>query len=309
MNGIVQGDDKKKAIPTKKKPDLTSFGVRRSTGQPNHELEEIISQGELRKVDLDLVDRDENQPRPIDEVLDGIEEFADELERDNYQLAQYPVYHIEDNGRYTIVIGERRTTGFKIKNQKKITAVCKKFSEEERKRLFILQYVENDGKLKKELSPLADANWWRIYTDRFHDGNVRNAAEARGRNLSDISNRLAILDSPKYIQDFSKHSKVRDPAVYAAMHRLSKRAGDKIVQDIIEDYLEGKIHMSIRVYLENIAKEAKGSGEHVQPPAILSNKEIDVSQEGSATEVVAIEPETSTETVSNNEENAITLAT
>lgn len=220
---------------------------------PSTEISEFV----LEEVPLDLVDRDENQPRPLAEVMDGIEEFADELERDNFKLAQYPVFHIEDNGRWTIVIGERRTTAFKLKGRKTIPAICKRFTEEEREELFILQYAENDGKLKKELSPIADARWWQAYIDRFHGGNASKAAKARGRSSAEISNRLSLLKAPELIQEFVQRNSLRDPATFAALNRLHSVAGHSAVASVIESYEAGRVPGSLRQYAENLAREAR----------------------------------------------------
>lgn len=239
-----------------KKPSL-KLGPKRNSGQQNRELQALLEQGEIQNVPLELVDRDESQPRPLDEVMEGIDDFADELERDDFKLAQLPVFHIEDNGRYTIVIGERRTTAFRLKAQSTIPAVCKRFSDDEREKAFVLQYVENDGKLKKELSPLADARWWRAYADRFHGGKISEAAAARGRSTADISNRVALLGADQVIVDFVQRSGLKDPATYAALVRLCKRDGPDIVQTVINDYEEGQIKGSLRRYAEGLAREAK----------------------------------------------------
>lgn len=239
------------------KPDLTKFHSKRRSGEKNPELEELLATGELKIVDLSLVDRDENQPRPIEEVLQDIEKFADELELDNFELAQYPVYSIEPNGRYKIVVGERRTAAFRMKGKEKITAVCKTFTAQEKERISVLQYVENDGDLKKPLSPIADAKWWKHYIDTFHAGNVSAACTARGKTNADISNRLTLLTAPEYIQNAVNKHDIKDPATFAALIRLDKRAGSEVVNGILEDHAQNKLGMSLRTYVENVAANAK----------------------------------------------------
>src|SRR5690554_2713741 len=251
-----------------KKPDLSGFSAKRKSGSGNYDVEAMLAAGHVEEVDLSLVDRDENQPRPLAEVMDGINDFADELERDNFVLAQYPVYHKEKNGRYTIVVGERRTTAFKIKGRKKITAVIKEFTPKERENIFILQYVENDGKLKKQLSPYSDALWWRHYIDAFHNGVISDAAKARGRTNADISNRLALLDAPEFIKDFVAAANIKDPAIFAGLVRLAKRSGDALAKQLISDFNNGEIKGSFRKHIEGITKAIRSADE--QPAASLS---------------------------------------
>lgn len=238
------------------KPDLSRLSAKRKT-DGNAKLKQLLSLGEVEEVDIDLVDPDPTQPRPRDEVMEGIEEFADDLERDNFVLAQLPVFHKTPNGRYRIVVGERRYTGFKLKGRKKIPAITKVWTEEEQRQIFILQYVENDDRLKKHLSPIADARWWRAYIDRYHGGNISDAAKARGRTVADISNRLALLDAPAAIQAFAKKTKLKDSATLATLSRIHKRGGEAVVNQVIKDYESGAIGGGFRSYVEVIAKELK----------------------------------------------------
>lgn len=239
------------------KPSMVNLSAKKTSGRKNPELEALLSLGELENVPLDHIDRDEFQPRPIEEVMEGINDFADELERDNFQLAQFPVFNIEDNGRRTIVVGERRVTGFRIKGQKTIPAVCKKFSEEERKKIFILQYVENDGELKKPLSPMADARWWRTYVDRYHDGNVSEAAKSRGRTIPDISNRLSLLEAAEPVKEFASRTAIRDPATFASLARIAKLEGDEAAATVIAQFENGEISGSFRDHVQTAAKESR----------------------------------------------------
>ncbi len=240
------------------KPNL-KLSAKRNSGRGNKDLERLLAHGDVEDVPLDLVDRDEGQPRPLAEVMEGIEAFADELERDNFVLAQYPVYHIEDDGRRTIVVGERRTTAFRLKDRDTIPAICKRFTEAEREQIFVLQYVENDGKLKKELSPLADARWWRTYADRYHAGKLSEAAKARGRTPAEVSNRVSLLDADPVIQAFVQRTDLKDPATYAALARLAKHGNLRMVEQVISDFDDGAIRGSFRTYVEMLARDTKAS--------------------------------------------------
>ena len=239
-----------------RKPKLANLGIKKSP-EASAELKALLSIGDVEMVDLDLVDRDENQPRPLSEVLEGLEEFANNLERDNFQLAQLPVYNKLPNGRYKIIVGERRTTAFKIKKQKSIPAVTRAWTAEEEKQIYILQYAENDAANRKPLSLIADARWWRYFVDVHYGGNASAAAEARGVSSADVSNRLALLKAPEFIQNFAVSSSLRDPATVAALGRLAKRSGDSVAQQVIEDYQAGAINGSLRVHVESLAKADK----------------------------------------------------
>lgn len=231
-----------------------TFTAKRQSGKGNSRLKEIYSLGEVMEVPLDQWRRDETQPRPLEEVLDGIEEFADQLERDNFKLAQLPVYHIENDGTYLNIVGERRTTAFKMKGRKTIPAVCRKFTEEERREIFLLQYIENDDKEKKPLSPLADARAWERLINDYYGGNMSEAAKQRGRAKADVSNRLALLKAPEVVVKFVQENEIRDPATFAAMNRLHKHSANKL-SEVLAAYKAGEVTGSLRAKVETEAKQ------------------------------------------------------
>ena len=229
----------------------------RNSGSGNSSLESLLNKGgEVREVDLSKWRRDESQPRPLEEVNEGIEEFADDLERANFELAQYPVFHIEDDGTYTNVVGERRTTAFILKNRKTIFAICKKFTEQERRLIFLLQYLENDPTQSKALSPKADAIWWKTYIDTDHGGKTAAAAKARGRSSADISNRLSFLKLPEIIIGFLYRADIKDPATFAALNRLWKLS-EPITTKLMADYEKGEVKGSFRSAVETLAASLK----------------------------------------------------
>ena len=173
-------------------------------GAGNPLLLQMLSDGELMRVELSLVDRDENQPRAMESVMEGIVEFATEIKRDG--LIQYPVYNIKDNGRFTIVVGERRTAAFRINNEESIPAICKKFTQDEVRQIWEIQYAENDTRNNKPLKPLEDAMWWQNYMDMYCGGSIEQAAAAREVSKSYIYQKIGILKATPELIEFVKES-------------------------------------------------------------------------------------------------------
>ncbi len=245
------------ANKTKKRPQI-KIRTGRASGGGNDTLKEVYSSGEVRSVPLDKWRRDESQPRPLSEVMEDLEEFADHIERDNFKLAILPVYHICDDGTYLNVLGERRTQSFILKGKTEITAICKKFTPDERKWIFIQQYIENDDRSinKKPLSPMADARWWRTFVDEFCEGKISQAAKDRGFSNADVSNRLSLLHSPEQIQHFVVKNHVRDPATFAALNRLWKYSEETVVE-LMAASEAGELKGSLRSVAEKNATAFK----------------------------------------------------
>lgn len=222
-------------------------------GAGNPLLLQMLSDGELMRVDLALVDRDDNQPRHLKNVHDGIAEFAAEIKRDG--LIHYPVLNIKDNGRFEIVVGERRTAAFRLNGEETIPAICKQFTNDEKRVIWEIQYAENDQKNNKPLSPVEEALWWSKYTEMFWEGSLSRAAEARGVSRAIISQKLKILEASPEMKAFIDHN-IKDVTSAYELAKLEADNYDK-AQAWIGNYEAGKITGSIRESLKEVGKTRK----------------------------------------------------
>jgi ParB-like chromosome segregation protein Spo0J len=131
--------------------------------------------------------------------------------------------------------------------------VCRKFTEVERREIFLLQYIENDDKEKKPLSPLADARAWRRLIDDYYDGNLTQAAKMRGRSKGEVSNRLSLLKAADEVVEYIQKNNITDPATYAALGRLWKHSANK-AKELMEQHESGELKGSFRSALEECSK-------------------------------------------------------
>jgi ParB/RepB/Spo0J family partition protein len=224
-------------------------------GAANPLYAQMIADGELMRVDLSLVDRDENQPRQLKNVQDGIVEFAAEIKRDG--LIHYPVFNIKDNGRFEIVVGERRTNAFRLNGEESIPAVCKRFTRNEKRIIWEIQYAENDQKNNKPLSPLEDALWWQKYTESFWEGSLVRAAEARGVSKAIVSQKLKILQASPELKTFIDQ-KIKDVTLAYELASLEADDYDK-AQAWISEYEAGNITGNARASIKETKKKHKSN--------------------------------------------------
>ena len=224
-------------------------------GAANPLYAQMIADGELIRVDLSLVDRDENQPRHLKNVHDGIVEFAAEIKRDG--LIHYPVFNIMDNGRFEIVVGERRTTAFRMNGEESIPAICKHFTRDEKRVIWEMQYAENDQKNNKPLSPLEDALWWHNYTESFYEGSLVRAAEARGVSKAIVSQKLKILQASPELKTFIDQ-KVKDVTLAYELASLEADDYDK-AQAWISEYEAGNITGNARASIKAAKQKHKAN--------------------------------------------------
>ncbi|MCP3672536.1 MAG: ParB/RepB/Spo0J family partition protein [Gammaproteobacteria bacterium] len=230
------------------KPTL-KINMARKTGD-NAALVALLSDGELRRIPHNKIDRDPNQPRPMAEVLDGIEDFAAELKRDG--IIQPPVFNLIED-RYQILWGERRTEANKINGNSDILGIVKRFSEHEKKKIFELQYAENDEKNRKSLSPMAEAKWWENYINVYHNGSAASAAMDRGISKGVVSNKLKLLDANDRLIQCVQKNNIKDFTLIADLVRIGSK-DSKLLDDWVDSLNAGTLSNNLRHSVKELRK-------------------------------------------------------
>jgi ParB/RepB/Spo0J family partition protein len=224
-------------------------------GAPNPLFAQMLADGELMRVELALIDRDENQPRQQKNVQAGIIEFAEEIKRDG--LIHYPIFNIKHDGRFEIIVGERRTTAFRLLGEDTIPAICKRFTKDEKRKIWEIQYAENDQKNNKALTPLEDALWWKNYADIFWEGSMIRAAEAREVSKGFVSQKLKILQGSEKLKDFIDQN-IKDSTLAYELVNLEAEDFD-LAHAWIVDYEAGKIIGGARSSIKEMKRKQKAA--------------------------------------------------
>ncbi|MCW3585099.1 ParB/RepB/Spo0J family partition protein [Burkholderia cenocepacia] len=161
---------------------------------------------QILKVDIDLIDPDPKQPRqqfyPVDGVIDpetqqALEELADNIAA--VGLLQPITLREKDDGRYQILIGERRWRAFKLNRDRgapdsdKIPAMIRQ--ELSAAQLKLAQLAENLQ--RKDLSDRETAAFLKETLEEFPELQKQQLAKIINQSSQYISRILALLD-PKW---------------------------------------------------------------------------------------------------------------
>ena len=231
----------------------------KKSGQ-NTLYQELIADGEVQRVALDLVDRDENQPRSIEEVKAAAKDLQSSIAING--IVQMPVYRTKEDGRFSIVVGECRTEGARLNGDETIVAVIKSFenSKDAKKQISEIRYAENDPKTRKNLTPLDEAKFWadyigEFYTDEKGMAQVKKAAQYLNQDQSKISQFLGIDKASDKIKTLIKKHHVTDYQLAYIMARMEKHKGliDSFINKIESVDMKG----GIQSLANKMLKEAK----------------------------------------------------
>jgi ParB family chromosome partitioning protein len=147
--------------------------------------------GPFKDIDLDLIDRDPNQPRIVfDEAQ--LEELTQSIKRYGV-LTPILVRPSKVAGRYLVVAGERRLRAATQAGFQSIPAIVDRSLEGDKEKTLAIQLVENLQ--RADLSPLERAQAMGILRDSF-DLSIRDIADRLGVSKSLVHRSLDLLSLP-----------------------------------------------------------------------------------------------------------------
>lgn len=147
-------------------------------------------EGQVRQIPIDQIDRNEEQPRKYFD-----EEHLDELRE---SIATHgvlePIIVRPVQGRYEVVVGERRWRAAQLAGLKSLPAVVRTLSDKETMEIALVENLQ-----REDLNPLEEAEAYRRLMLDF--GLTQEEVAARvGKKRSTVANRLRLLELEEEIR-------------------------------------------------------------------------------------------------------------
>jgi len=196
---------------------------------------------EVRKVPVDLIDPNPDQPRTVFEP-DAIEELAQSIRNDG--LIQ-PVLVRPSGSRYLLVVGERRLRAAKLAGLAKIPAIVRELGREKSLELALIENIQREN-----LNPIEVATALERMARELQLSH-EELAKRTGKNRTTVTNLMRLLRLPADICDLvareqlssgharallalPKEEQQRTVAEKAVRQGLSVREVEKLVKRMIE---------------------------------------------------------------------------
>lgn len=232
-----------------------NLNMNKTEGQ-NKLYQDLIADGVIERISLDLVDQDPDQPRSWDEVVKGAQAIAPSLKQ--HGLIQLPVYQKQPNGRYLVIVGACRTHGAKIIDWTEITAIIKKFDDH--KKIAEIRWAENDENTRRTLKPIDEAKYWFDYIAEFYTTDdsvdIKTAALKMGINVSRISQFLGIHKSSDVVKNLIIEQNITDYQLCYELYLLEKTSKLHF-DEFVKRWLSGKLSQSIQINVKDVKRRAK----------------------------------------------------
>ncbi len=161
---------------------LSTAGANASASAESHADSRV--DGELRELDIDIIQRGKYQPR-IDMHPQALEELADSIRAQG--VVQPIVVRPIGQGRYEIIAGERRWRASQLAGKHSIPALIREVPDEAAMAMALIENIQ-----REELNPMEEASALQRLIDEFGMTH-QQAAQAVGRSRAAVSNLLRLL--------------------------------------------------------------------------------------------------------------------
>ncbi|MFA5318125.1 MAG: ParB/RepB/Spo0J family partition protein [Patescibacteria group bacterium] len=165
----------------------------------------VISQPQagdsLAYVSISLIDANPMQPRSRFE-LSSLEELENSIKQ--HGILQPIVVTKKSDGRYEIIVGERRFRAAKRAMLKEVPVIIREADRQEKLELALIENI-----VREDLNPVELAEAYERYIKEF-ELTHEEAAHRMGKSRSAISNSIRILTLPEEIKEAMREGRLSD---------------------------------------------------------------------------------------------------
>ncbi len=142
------------------------------------------SEGDLRELPVDIIQRGKYQPR-VDMHPESLEDLANSIKAQG--VVQPIVVRPVDEGRYEIIAGERRWRATQLAGIDSVPAIIRDVPDEAAVAMSLIENIQ-----REELNPMEEATALHRLIEEF-EMTHQQAAEAVGRSRAAVTNLLRLL--------------------------------------------------------------------------------------------------------------------
>ncbi|MFV0485452.1 MAG: ParB/RepB/Spo0J family partition protein [Candidatus Saccharimonadales bacterium] len=225
---------------------------------PTAEVDEKISK--LQDLEIDTIEPDAEQPRRVFKE-DQLEALSNSIKE--HGVLQ-PIVVTKSGKRYKIVAGERRWRASKLAGKKKIPAIVRSLSDQNRLELSLIENVQ-----REDLNAIETATAYAKLKSQF---NMTNAEVSKrvGKSESAVINTMRLLTLP----EDAKRMMVEKGLTEGQMRPLIKASPELIAKVLPKIIEEGWSARAVEQYMVDKKTEAKKTKISVQSDFEMQAKEI-----------------------------------
>jgi ParB family transcriptional regulator, chromosome partitioning protein len=226
-------------------PHRVFDSVRNDMGEGAEEGIEILAMAESRtpsnlvvNLTLEQIDKNPFQTRYVDDN-DNLEELAESI-KTNGVVQPIVVRPAEEDGRFVLILGERRLHASKKAGKTTIPAIVRRVSDQQAAEMTIIENLQ-----REDLSALEQAEAFRVLSRDFHL-TQQQIGERIGLSRQSVANYMRLLKLPRDVMQLlaekkltfhearemlalSSDDQISQAALYAVKHGLSIEQIERLV--------------------------------------------------------------------------------
>ena len=171
--------------PASFEPSSDVISIQAQTIQPHHMV---------ALIDLELIDKNPYQTRYVFDE-EPLRELADSI-KESGVVQPVVVRPADEDGRYILVLGERRLRASKMAGKQTIPALVRRLSPQQAAEMTVLENVQ-----REDLNPLEQAEAFRVLSKEFQLTQAQ-IAERVGVSRETVANYMRLLRLPREVMGY-----------------------------------------------------------------------------------------------------------
>jgi len=193
----------------------SSEGVPAQSGAPQ--------ENQVVNLAIESIDRNPYQTRYVFDE-ETLAEMRDSI-KENGVVQPIVVRPAQEEGRYILVLGERRLRASKMAGKETIPALVKKVSLQQAAEMTVLENL-----VREDLNPLEQAEAFRVLSKEFHLTQAQ-IAERVGVSRESVSNYMRLLKLPRKVMDYM----LEDRLSFSDARLLLGLENESLIEQVAED--------------------------------------------------------------------------
>lgn len=227
---------------------MAKKGLGKGLGTIFGDESEQIDAGSILDIKISLVEPNKNQPRKNFDA-DKLEALAQSL-KENGMIQPIVVAKGQD-GRYTIVAGERRWRAAKIAGFSEVPVIVKDYSEQTISEVALIENLQ-----REDLNPIEEALGYKNLCDLY--GLTQEEISTKvGKSRSAVANSMRLLALDKTIQNYLITGEISEGHARCALSLDSKELREFLINQVINQGLNVRQTENLAKQLQKEPKEKK----------------------------------------------------
>ncbi len=179
---------------------------------------------------IESIDKNPYQTRYVFDE-ESLNEMRDSI-KENGVVQPIVVRPAAEEGRYILVLGERRLRASKMAGKETIPALVKKVSLQQAAEMTVLENL-----VREDLNPLEQAEAFRVLSKEFHLTQAQ-IAERVGVSRESVSNYMRLLKLPRKVMDYMLEDRLSFSDARLLLGLENEALIEQVAEDVVTHHLK-----------------------------------------------------------------------